>query len=134
DITANLVRLARTPNLTGRSNRQKRQAETNDEQDLIIGTTIAPEANMTSFNQASATNYCRQFMESTPTLSACAEYLDPQAVEGSVLSCAEDLVEMGDTEWATSHLEDLTEQCVDSAQREEAAWNSTDEARDGEPA
>ena len=41
---------------------------------------------------------------------------------------------MGDTEWATSHLEDLTEQCVESAQREEAAWNSTEEERDGEPA
>ncbi|GFS24143.1 von Willebrand factor D and EGF domain-containing protein [Elysia marginata] len=42
---------------------------------------------------------------------------------------------MGDTEWATSHLEDLTEQCVESAQREEAAWNNTDteQERDGEP-
>ena len=30
-------------------------------------------------------------------------------------------------------MEDLTEQCVESAQREESAWNTTDEERDGEP-
>ncbi|CAL1528025.1 unnamed protein product [Lymnaea stagnalis] len=125
DVTASLVRLAKTP-MFGQQQARFRRAVESEQAPLVA-------SGSRSFTESEAREFCNIALQNSSATMACIEHLSNVSVSESIKSCTDDLNITGDPEWALSHLSDITQECLSTARQNASAWESP-EAQGGEPA
>ncbi|CAG5130986.1 unnamed protein product, partial [Candidula unifasciata] len=126
DITATLVSQAKTPAGQVRTlvnqvpSRGRRAVDTTNVQNPAV----LNDENV--FTEETALQYCQNYIENSPVIQHCLNHLRDDALNESIYNCAEDLVALNETEWATAHVDDLILECLADVQANATTWENNE--------
>ncbi|BFY97752.1 hypothetical protein BsWGS_00792 [Bradybaena similaris] len=128
DITAALVSQAKTPLVLSQvrtslfqvQSRGRRAVDTTNLQNPAASSVV------TGFTSETALQYCQEYLENSTAVQNCLSHLKYDTLNESIRNCVEDLTADNDTQWATSHVDDLIVECLADVQANITTWENNE--------